>query len=129
MFRSRKGDERRVQPLPLPVGSSLTPATGVPGDAVNEFVMPDILSGLIRVPAADTGGPDQSQPDCVVVGLVGSVLAIGEDSCAERSAHIREVDPLVRGYFELLRLRGLSFDRADVPVVGSHARSEEHTSE
>ena len=34
--------------------------------------------------------------------------------------HVGQIDPLVRGHFELLRLRGGPLDGADVPVISGH---------
>jgi len=50
-FCSFEGNQRIVQTLRLPVGLALTPAARVPGNAINKFVMSNILRTLVRVSA------------------------------------------------------------------------------
>src|ERR1700731_1045924 len=118
MSRSLKGDERIIQALALPVSFGMAPVPGVTGDAVNELVMSDILRTLVRITTARARSSDQRQPDGVVVRLVRSVLAIGQNGRAEFAPRVCQVDPLVRRPFDLLRLSGAPLDRANPPVVG-----------
>ena len=89
MFGSFKSDERIVQALRLPVGLALAPVGGVPGDSVDELVMSNILRALVGVSAARAGRANQGEPNGVVVRLVRSVLAVGQDGGAELAAHVR----------------------------------------
>src|SRR3954454_9915084 len=104
----------------LPIGLRIPPSGGMAGNAIGEFVMAEILRPLVGISAANAGGANQSQADGVIVRLVRSVLAVGQDGGPELSAHISEIDPLVRGNFELLRFRRGALDGADVPIVGRH---------
>jgi hypothetical protein len=54
-----KGDQRSVQALRLPVGLALAPASGMPGDSVNELVMSDILRALICITSARARSTDE----------------------------------------------------------------------
>src|SRR6267154_1127025 len=96
MFWAFECNQRRIQPICLPVGLSLTPVASVTGDTKYEFVMTPILIELIAVPATIPGAvignirirnvksrrPNQRQSDCVVIKLVRSVLII----CQNRGA-------------------------------------------
>src|SRR3979411_76493 len=104
MPRSLKGDERIIQALALPVGFGMAPVRGVTGDAVNELMVSDILRTLVLVSAARARSSDQRQPDGVVGRLVPSLLTIGQNSRAEFTTHVCQIDPLVRRHFEFLRL-------------------------
>ena len=104
----------------LPVCLALSPASSVPGDSVNEFVMPDILRALVGITAARARGSNECEPDGVVVRLIGSVLAIGQDGGAELAFHVSQVNPLVRRHFEFLRLGRWTLDRPYIPVVRRH---------
>ena len=115
-----ESDERIVQALRLPVRLTLPPACSVPSDTVDELVMSDILRALIWITAARSGSADQREPDGVVVRLIRSVFAIGQDCSAKLAAHVGQVNPLVRRHFELLGLCRGPFDRANVPVIRSH---------
>src|SRR6202047_1218228 len=120
MSRGLKGDKRIIQALALPVSLGMAPVPGVTGDAVNELVMSDILRTLVCITTARARSSDQRQPDGVVVRLVRSVLAIGQNGRAEFATHVCQVAPLVRRHFEFLRLSCAPLDRANVPVVGGH---------
>src|ERR1700691_728600 len=87
-----KRDQRIVQPLRLPVGLALAPADSVPGDSVNEFVVPDILRALVGITAARARSSNQREPDSIVTRLVRSILAIGQDGGAELAFHISQVN-------------------------------------
>src|ERR1700732_3987539 len=120
MSRGLKGDKRIIQALALPVSLGMAPVPGVTGDAVNELVMSDILRTLVCITTARARSSDQRQPDGVVVRLVRSVLAIGQNGRAELATHVSQVDPLMRRHFELLWLSTGPLDCANVPVIGSH---------
>ena len=120
VLRGFKDHERSIQSLRLPVGLRCTPAGCVARNAVREFVVPNILRSLVRIASGRAWGADQRQANGVVVGLVRSVLAIGQDGRSELPAHVGQVDPLVRRHFEFLRLRRGPLDRANVPVIGGH---------
>src|ERR1700723_2971253 len=120
MFGGNEGDEGLVEALGLPVGLRLAPIGGVAGDSEDEFVMAEILSGLVGITAASAGGANEGETDGVIVGFVRSVFAIGKDGGAEVSGHVGEIDPLVRWDFKLFGLGGGALDGADVPVIGGH---------
>src|SRR5581483_1197772 len=111
-----------IQAQRLPVGLLLAPVTAVAGEPVQEFVMSPILGGLIAVfPAVaptQTGGVEERKPQRAVVGLVGSILAIGKQSHAIGAALVGEIEPLVRRDLILARIVVPALDGSDVPVVG-----------
>ena len=55
----------------------------------------------------------------MVVGLVGSILAVGEDGGTKLVAHIRQINPLMRRDLEFLGIGGRALDSSYIPVVGS----------
>src|SRR5262249_21370848 len=89
--------------------------------AKGKFVMTPILSGLIGVGSAvsptQSRRIDQCQTQCVVVWLIGAVLAVRKYGQAKGAALVSEVEPLVRGYLELLWIIIATLDCADIPVV------------
>src|SRR5579864_5290572 len=120
MLRCCKSDERSVEPLPLPVCLRVAPTSGVSSEPVDELVVSNVLRTLVCVASRSPWSPNQSQSKGVVLRLVGSILAVGQDCRSEFPAPVGQVDPLVRWHFELLRLCGRTLDRTDVPVVGSN---------
>ena len=106
MFRSLESNQRIVQPLRPPVGLPVAPPSGVAGYAVFEFVAADILSALVVITAGGARRPDKREPDGVVIRLVRSVLAVGENRSAKLTAHVCQINPLVRGHFKFSRLCG-----------------------
>src|ERR1700758_435202 len=95
----------------------MAPIGAVSGNSVNEFMVADILRGLIGVAPGDAGSADQREADGVVGRLVRSVFAVAENGGAVLAAHVSEIDPLVRGHFEFFRLGGGALEGADVPVI------------
>jgi hypothetical protein len=65
-----EGDERIVEALRLPVSLAFAPTSGVPGDSVDELVMPDILRALVGITAARARSADKRKADGVVVRFV-----------------------------------------------------------
>ena len=94
MFRGFKGDRRLVQAPCLPVGPGVNAVAGVSGNSVDEFVMAEILGGLVGIAAANARGTQQGQANHVVARFVGAVLAIGQDGGAEGSAVGRSMVPM-----------------------------------
>src|SRR5208282_6637736 len=88
MFRSLKCGQRVVQALRLPVGLRFAPARRVSCDPVDELVMTKILRPLVCISAASSGSSDQRQSNRIVIRLVRSVLAIGQDGRAELAARV-----------------------------------------
>src|SRR5580704_8319932 len=115
MFSCFEGDQGLIEALGLPVGRL---RSGVTGDAVDEFVMSPIVAGLISVLLADAGRINQCEAEGLVVGLVGTVLAIGENGGAELAGFVGQVDPLMGGDFEFSLIVVGAANSPDVPVVG-----------
>jgi hypothetical protein len=120
MLRSFESDQGSIHPLCLPVCLGVTPSVRVRGDAIDKFVMAEVLCRLIGVASLHSGRTDQGQAKGVIVRLVGPVFAVGQHGRAEFTAYIGQVDPLMRRHLELLGLRRGPLNGADVPVVGGH---------
>src|ERR1700682_2741146 len=101
MFRAFEGDQRLVEPVCLPVSSSLTPTIRVAGKTEHDFMPADVLCSLIGIAAPGSRRPYQSQPQRLVIRFVGTVLAVGKDRRSIRTAFVSQIDPLMRSDFEL----------------------------
>src|SRR5947209_490529 len=105
----------------LPVALALPPITSMTGQAINEFVVAQVLGELIAIGAAvafaQSGRIYKGEAQSVVVGLIGAVLAVGEHGHAIRSAFVGEIKPLMRRNFKLLLIVVAALDCANVPVV------------
>src|SRR5437016_14118625 len=104
MGRTLKSEQRLIESISLPVSLRLPPITGVTSEAKKNFVPADVLRSLIGVPATCAGRANQSQSQCVFVGFVGGVLAIGQNRRAVSSVFVRQIDPLMRSHFNLALL-------------------------
>src|SRR5271166_1005140 len=113
MLRSLECDQRIVQPLRLPVGLRFAPTSRVSGNSVKELVMSNILRPLVRVTAARSRRADQRQANRMVVRLIRSILAIGQDGRAELAPRVGQIDPLMGWHFEFFRLRSRPFNCPD----------------
>src|SRR5277367_5307051 len=101
-------NHRIAEAVSLPVRLGLAPVACVPRQAKHELVMTPILIRLIGISrrSAVGRGPyarrtQESHTDGVVVGLVGAVLAIGQNRCAEAAALVCQIDPAMRSNLEL----------------------------
>src|SRR6266567_1728578 len=117
---AHKGDKRLVEAIRLPVGLAPPPVARMPSEAEHDFMTTQILRPLICIAPARSRRAHQRQTYGLVVRFIRGVLAIGEHSHAVRSILVGEVDPLVRGNFELPLFFIWSLDRAYVPVVSCH---------
>src|SRR5271163_4814817 len=117
MTGSFKGDQRIIQALRLPVSLALPPITVVANNPINKFVMSDVLRALVGIPAARARRADQRKANRMIVWFVRPILAVSQNCCAKLSGRVRQVDPLVRGNFKLLRLSGGPLDGANIPVI------------
>jgi hypothetical protein len=115
MTSSGESDEGLVEALALPVGLPMAPIAAVPGNAVNELVMADILRCLVSVASSSS----EREAKGVVGGLVRSILPIGENGGTKLVAHVSDIDPLLRGDLELFRIGRRPPDCSYIPVVGS----------
>src|SRR5881628_3004557 len=98
---AHESNKRLVEAVGLPVGLRLPPVAGVPGDGERNFMATEVLCALIRIATARSRRAYQSQTQSSVVRFVRGVLAIGEHRHTIGSISVGEVDPLVRGDFEL----------------------------
>src|SRR5271154_7116304 len=103
MFGSFERNHRIFEPVCLPVRLGLTPVARVPRQSEDELVMTPILIRLIGISlrSAVGWGPhtrraQESHTDGVVVGLVGTILTIGQNGCAEGATLVRQIDPAMR---------------------------------
>src|SRR5271170_2776755 len=126
MFCRLEGDERIAETICLPIRLRLFPRAGVTRQTKDKFVMAPVLVCLVAVPLrASIGGRLHSgraykgQADGMVIWLVGAVLVFGQDSSPEAAALVREIDPTMRGDFELALLRVGPLNGANIPVVSS----------
>src|ERR1700722_7011228 len=89
---------------------------------VYKFVMAPLLRGLVAVIAevarSGPGCVEQSQAQRVVIGLIGAIFAIGQNSDSVPGAFVGQIKPLVSGDFELSGIIVGATDGADFPVVG-----------
>src|ERR1700722_5546016 len=119
MWRCLEGDQWIVQSMSLPI-APLTPVAAMASNAVDEFVVSEILRALVGITAASAGRPNQSQPDGVVIRLVRSILVVGQNRRAKRATHVGQIDPLVRRNFKFFWLGTRTIDRPDIPVISRH---------
>src|SRR6266496_2959065 len=117
---AHESNKRLVEPIRLPVGLTLPPVAHMPSEAEHDFMTTQVLRALICITPARSRRAHQCQTYGLVVRFIRGVLAIREHSHAVRFIFVGEVDPLVRGYFELPFFFIWSLDRAYVPVVSCH---------
>ena len=86
MCGTLKSDQRLIEAIGLPVGLRVTPIPRVSRQAEDDFVAAKVLGALIRKTAARSGRADKSQTNRLVVRLVRTILAIGQDGDSERAA-------------------------------------------
>src|ERR1700730_14092962 len=120
MFRAGEGDEGLIEAICLPIGVIVAPTISMSGETEQNVVPAYVLCSLIRVTATSSRRAYQSQPQSLVIGFVGTVLAVGEYGYTVGPVLIRQINPLMRGDFELTLLGIRSLHRAEVPVVGRH---------
>ena len=116
MLGGFEGNQRGVQPLPLPIGLPVAPTPGVAGDAVHKFVVPEVLRALVVISAGRAWSPNEREADSVIIRLIGTVLAVGEDRGPKFAAYVCQVNPLVRGNFKFFRLCRWPLDRTYVQL-------------
>src|SRR2546430_5294888 len=63
MLGGFEGNQRGVQPLPLPIGLPVAPTPGVAGDAVHKFVVPEVLRALVVISAGRAWSPNEREAD------------------------------------------------------------------
>src|SRR5438552_1003163 len=83
-------------------------------------MMTYVLRSLIGITGASSRRAYQGQPQSLVIGFVGSVFAISEYRDTVGSVLIGQIEPLMRGNFELAFLGVGPLHCADVPVVSRH---------
>src|ERR1700733_11536093 len=100
MLRRLEGDERIPKAVGLPVGLRLSPTIGMARQAEYKFVMTPVLVRLVAVPGRTSvggrlhsGRAEESEPDGMVIRLVGAVLVFGQDGRSESAALVGEIDP------------------------------------
>ena len=124
MLARLKSDQRRAQPIGLPVCLAFAPVAGVAGNPEQYLVMSPVLIQLIGVAALHLRSlarrAQQGQPDGVIIALVRAILHIGQDCGPKRTARVGLIDPVMRGYFELPLGCGGPLNGADLPVVGGN---------
>src|ERR1700738_4840493 len=120
MLRPGEGDEGRIEAICLPIGVIVAPTISMSGETEKNVVPAYVLCSLIRITATSSRRAYQSQPQSLVVGFVGTILAVGKYSYTVGPVLIRQIDPLMRGDFELTLLGIRSLHCADVPVVSRH---------
>src|SRR5437660_12251667 len=96
MLGGFEGNQRGVQPLPLPIGLPVAPTPGVAGDAVHKFVVPEVLRAVVVISAGRAWSSNEREADSVSIRLIGTVLAVGEDRCLIFAAYVCHVKPRVR---------------------------------
>ena len=87
--------KRLVQPVGLPVRLSFAPVARVSRNAKDELVVSQILGALVGISATSPRRAHQGKPQGVVIGLIGSVFAIGENGDTESAALIGQINPLM----------------------------------
>src|SRR5713101_4226737 len=104
MFRTFKRDQRLIQTLRLPVSLLCSPVARMRGEAIHKLMVTQVLRGLIAVTRAwaETRRAHERKPQGVIIGFVGSVLAICQHRDAESAALVSQIDPLMRRHFEFL---------------------------
>src|SRR6267378_2406204 len=120
MFRAFESDQRLIQTVSLPVGPRFAPIVAVSSQTEQDFVSAQVLSSLIGIGATSSRRAQQRQPQSFVVRFIRGVLTVCEYGYAVGSILIRQIDPLMRGDFELTFFGIRSLNRADVPVVRGH---------
>src|SRR5205823_3181787 len=96
-----KSDQRLIQSISLPVGLRLPPITCMTREPEKNFVATNVLGPLICITAARAGRANQGESQRLVIRFVGRVLTISQNRRAVGAILVREIDPLMRGDFEL----------------------------
>src|SRR5712671_6379879 len=85
--------------------------------AEENLVTAEILCALVSISTASSGCAQERQTDRPIVGFIGSVLAVSQQSHAEGATLVSQIDPLMRSNFELSLFFIRPLNRADIPVV------------
>src|ERR1035441_9123597 len=123
MLRGLESYQGIVEPVGLPVCLGGAPIAFVSGKPEHKLVMAPFLIGLIAVVWRMAVGcrlcarrAHEGKTKGVVGRLVRAVLDIAEDGGAEGSTLVSEIDPPMRGNFELTRRCIGALDGANLPV-------------
>src|ERR1700757_3364665 len=104
-----EGDQRLVLAIRLPIRVPFSPITFMRRESKTNLVMAEVLRCLVVVltlSGVQPGRIDERQAEGAIVGLIGTVLGIGEYGHAGLAALIGEIEPVVRSHFEFLRIVG-----------------------
>src|SRR6266853_4557461 len=101
MFRAGKRNQRLIQPISLPVSFGFAPTLFVTREAKQYFMTANILSSLIGITTTRSWCAHERQPQSLVIRLIRTVLTVRKYRGAVRAGLVRQVDPLMRGDFEL----------------------------
>src|SRR5258708_26266112 len=91
-------DQGLVQPQRLPICLLFTPVARVTGQAISEFMVAPVLRGLVAIGPAvaftQARRVNESEPQSIVIKLVGSLLAIRKNGHPVNPALFRSGPPI-----------------------------------